>query len=152
MKAVVGASVGGATGGSSSNNEATVTIGDLSTLEVDIEVNEIDVSGVKVGQTAEVTFPAFPDIQEKAEVVSVAAAATNAPSDTAGSGGGIVTFTVKLSIKHPDERLKAGMSANVKILTDDDVATATPSTASVNASSASAASASASAAASGSAS
>lgn len=155
MKAVVGASVGGATGGSSSSSEATVTIGDLSTLEVDIEVNEIDVSGVKVGQTAEVTFPAFPDIQEKAEVVSVAAAATNASSDTAGSGGGIVTFTVKLSIKHPDERLKAGMSANVKIPTDDDAATATPSTASTaasNASSTSAASASASAAASGSAS
>ena len=148
----MGASIGGATGGSSSNNEATVTIGDLSTLEVDIEVNEIDVSGVKVGQTAEVTFPAFPDIQEDAEVVSVAAAATNKSSDTTGSGGGIVSFTVKLSIKHPDDRLKAGMSANVKIPTDDDAATATPSTASVNASSASAASASASAAASGSAS
>ena len=120
-----------------------MTIGDLSTLEVDVEVNEIDVSGVKVGQTAEVTFPAFPDIQEDAEVVSVAAAATNTSSETTGSGGGIVTFTVKLSIKHPDDRLKAGMSANVKIPTADNAATATPQAASGNASSASTASASA---------
>lgn len=123
-KAIVGASVGGASGGTSSG-EASVLIGDLSTLEVDIEVNEIDVSGVKVGQAAEVTFPAFAEMQEEAEVVSVAAAATSSASDSAGSGGsggGIVTFTVKLVIKHPDERLKAGMSVNVRILAEDDVA------------------------------
>lgn len=120
LNAVVGASVGGTSGGGSSEG-ASALIGDLSTLEVDIEVNEIDVSGVEVGQVADVTFPAFPDIQEKAEVVSVAATATNSAGDSggmgagAGSGAGIVTFTVKLVIKHPDERLKAGMSASVSM-------------------------------------
>lgn len=128
MKAVVGSSVGGASGGYATSSEATVVIGDLSTLEVDIEVNEIDVAGVKVGQSAEVTFPAFPDIQETAEVVSVAASATNSSSESTGSGGGIVTFTVKLVIKHPDNRLKAGMSANVRILTDDDAQAASTAT------------------------
>lgn len=135
LKAVVGASVGGASGGTSSSTssgEASVLIGDLSTLEVDIEVNEIDVSGVKVGQAAEVTFPAFPDIQEQAEVVSVAAAATNSTDGSSASGtpgGGIVTFTVKLVIKHPDERLKSGMSASVKIAESGDAASAAASTA-----------------------
>ncbi len=132
LKAVVGASVGGASGGSSSSTDATVLIGDLSSLEVDVEVNEIDVAGVKAGQTAEVTFPAFPDIQESAEVVSIAAAATNASGEAANSGGGIVTFTVKLVMKHPDERLKVGMSANVKIKTEADSGTATPTTTSAN--------------------
>ncbi len=151
LKAVVGASVGGASGGSSSTTEATVLIGDLSSLEVDIEVNEIDVSGVSVGQTAEVTFPAFPDILESAEVVSVAAAATDASSEagtTGGTGGGIVTFTVKLVIKNPDERLKAGMSANVKIETDGNAASANSVSAFVDSGAQSATSASASGSAS----
>ena len=122
LSAVVGSEVGNYSNGSSSS-EGTATIGDLSSFEVDVEVNEIDVSAVKVGQTAEVTFSAFPDLQENAEVVSVAAASTSSSSTGAngsggGSGSGVVTFTVKLVIKQPDTRLKAGMSANVKILTE----------------------------------
>lgn len=125
LNAVVGSEVGSSYGGSSSSSsDGTATIGDLSSFEVDVEVNEIDVSAVKVGQTAEVTFSAFPDLQEEAEVVSVAAASTSSAGSSVGAGsggagsGGIVTFTVKLVIKQPDPRLKAGMSANVKILTD----------------------------------
>ncbi len=123
LNAVVGSEVGNYSNGSSSS-EGTATIGDLSSFEVDVEVNEIDVSAVKVGQIAEVTFPAFPDLQEHAEVVSVAAASTSSTgagasgSGGSGSGSGIVTFAVKLVIKQPDTRLKAGMSANVKIQTE----------------------------------
>ena len=40
---------------------------------------------------------------------------TSGSSDSGSSSGGIVTFTVKLAIKQPDDRLKAGMSASCSL-------------------------------------
>ena len=121
LQATPGAAVGGATGGTSTaKSGALAKIDDLSALAVNVEVNEVDVSSVVVGQSAELTFPAIPDLQLPGRVSSVASVSSSSSGESAttgGGGGGVVTFKVSVVIDTPDERLKPGMTASVKILT-----------------------------------
>lgn len=123
LSAETGASVGGATGGTSTASGPLAQIADLSSLCVDVEVNEMDVSSIKVGQSAKATFTAFPDLELDARIASIASVSTRSESE--GSAGasagrsGVVTFAVKTVIDKPDARLKPGMSASLRILTKD---------------------------------
>lgn len=112
------AKVGARAGGSGNNAGSVAQVADLSQMKVSISINEIDISNVKVGQKAKVTFSALPDLEMTAEVVSVASLSSSASEGTFG-GGGVVTFPVELVIKSPDPRLKPGMSASVTIATQD---------------------------------
>ena len=71
-----------------------------------------------MGQSANVTYPAFPDIVSQGTVTSIASVAN---SDA--YGGGSVTFNVDILIEAPDARLKPGMTAEVSVVTEqlDDV-------------------------------
>jgi HlyD family secretion protein len=113
--------VGGATGGTSTASGPLAQIADLSTISVDVEVNEIDVSDVKVGQQAQVTFTAIPGLELQGTVKSVASVASNANAGSTGTatgaGTGVVTFKATTVIDQPDNRLRPGMSSNVKIVT-----------------------------------
>ena len=122
LQATPGAAVGGATGGTSTAKSGTLAkIVDLSALAVDVEVNEVDISDVVVGQPAQLTFTAVPDLQLEGKVSYVASVSTSASGDAGatGGGGGVVTFKVTVTVDSPDERLKPGMTASVKILTKD---------------------------------
>lgn len=121
MNATEGAGVGGAKGGSnSSNNSSTelVRIADFSKISVSIQVNEVDISKIKTGQKATVTFSALPDVVCDATVESIATVATGSSSSDSGSSG-VVTYTVELIIDDPNENIKPGMSANVSITTQE---------------------------------
>ena len=123
LKAVAGAAVGGATGDSATSTAtgSLMQIADLSSLSVDVEVNEIDIDNVKPDQRASVTFTAVPGLELEGTVTSLASVASNASTDgaTGGGSGGVVTFKATITISTPDERLKPGMSANVSIKTKD---------------------------------
>ncbi len=111
-------SAAGAAGGTASG--AIVQISDVNKMAIDIEVNEIDILSVKQGQHATVTFSAVPDVEIDARVVEVATVASGSSEGAnAGGGGGIVTFHVGLVIDQPDDRLRPGMTAQVKIYTVD---------------------------------
>lgn len=100
----------------SESSNATVQIADLSKMKLTINVNESEVTDIKVGQNVRCTFPALPDLEVTGKVISVASTATSS-SDGSWSDDGVVTFAVEVLIAQPDPRLRLGMSANVSIIT-----------------------------------
>lgn len=124
LNAKVGATVtGGMIMGESdtSGGKQCMQIADLSKMKVTVQVGEKDIAKIAVGQSANVTYPAFPDIVSQGTVTAIASVAN---SDTANGGGGSVTFNVDILIEAPDARLKPGMTAEVSVVTEqlDDVA------------------------------
>lgn len=123
LNAKVGATVtGGMIMGESdtSGGKQCMQIADLSKMKVTVQVGEKDIAKIAVGQSANVTYPAFPDIMSQGTVTAIASVAN---SDTANGGGGSVTFNVDILIEAPDARLKPGMTAEVSVVTEqlDDV-------------------------------
>ena len=122
LNAKVGATVtGGMIMGESdtSGGKQCMQIADLSKMKVTVQVGEKDITKITVGQSANVTYPAFPDIVSQGTVTAIASVAN---SDS-NSGGGSVTFNVDILIEAPDARLKPGMTAEVSVVTEqlDDV-------------------------------
>lgn len=123
LNAKVGATVtGGMIMGESdtSGGKQCMQISDLSKMKVTVQVGEKDIAKIAVGQSANVTYPAFPDIVSQGTVTAIASVAN---SDAANGGGGSVTFNVDILIESPDARLKPGMTAEVSVVTErlDDV-------------------------------
>lgn len=122
LNAKVGATVtGGMIMGESdtSGGKQCMQIADLSKMKVTVQVGEKDIAKIAVGQSANVTYPAFPDIVSQGTVTAIASVAN---SDS-NSGGGSATFNVDILIEAPDTRLKPGMTAEVSVVTEqlDDV-------------------------------
>jgi HlyD family secretion protein len=100
------------------NNPGTVlmTIADLSVMEVEVEVDETDVVGVKLGQEANVRIDAFPDEVFKGKVTEIGSSAIQRVT------GGTTTqeskdFKVVVTLENPGKRLKPGLSASADIIT-----------------------------------
>ena len=89
----------------------TATLGfrldDLSALYVDVEVSEVDINSVSIGQAVTLTFDAILGSEYHGEVSQVSQAATPA--------GGVVNFTVTVRITDPDAKVRPGMTAAVTI-------------------------------------
>lgn len=122
LNAKVGATVtGGMIMGESdtSGGKQCMQIADLSKMKVTVQVGEKDIAKIAVGQSANVTYPAFPDIVSQGTVTAIASVA-NSDSNYSGSS---VTFNVDILIEAPDSRLKPGMTAEVSVVTEqlDDV-------------------------------
>lgn len=122
LNAKVGATVtGGMIMGESdtSGGKQCMQIADLSKMKVTVQVSEKDIAKIAVGQNANVTYPAFPDIVSQGTVTAIASVAN---SDS-NYGSSSVTFNVDILIEAPDARLKPGMTAEVSVVTEqlDDV-------------------------------
>lgn len=77
---------------------------------LEISLNEIDVSKVKTGQKATITFDAVEDLSITGEVAEI---------DSVGTvSQGVVTYVVKIVFDTQDDRVKPSMSASVAIITD----------------------------------
>ena len=83
-------------------------IDDLSELNVDVQISEVDINKVSVGQQAELTFDAISGKSYIGEVTEVAKV-----GEESGSG---VDFTVTLRIVDPDQEVRPGMTAAVNIV------------------------------------
>lgn len=123
LNAKVGATVtGGMIMGESdtSGGKQCMQIADLSKMKVTVQVGEKDIAKIAVGQSANVTYPAFPDIVSQGTVTAIASVAN---SDSGSGSGGSVTLNVDILIEAPDSRLKPGMTAEVSVVTEklDDV-------------------------------
>ncbi len=99
------------------NNPGTVllTIADLSVMEVEIEVDETDVVGVALGQSANVRVDAFPDTVFKGKVTEIGSSAiqrTTGISTTQESKD----FKVVVTLDNPDRKLKPGLSASADVI------------------------------------
>ena len=122
LNAKVGATVTGGVvmgEGDTSGGKQCMQIADLSKMKVTVQVGEKDIAKIAVGQSANVTYPAFPDIVSQGTVTAIASVANSDSS----YGGGSVTFNVDILIEAPDARLKPGMTAEVSVVAEqlDDV-------------------------------
>ena len=118
LNAKVGATVTGGMvmgEGDTSGGKQCMQIADLSKMKVTVQVGEKNIAKIAVGQSANVTYPAFPDIVSQGTVTAIASVAN---SDAANGGGGSVTFNVDILIEAPDSRLKPGMTAEVSVVTE----------------------------------
>lgn len=123
LNAKVGATVAGGVvmgEGDTSGGKQCMQIADLSKMKVTVQVGEKDIAKIAVGQSANVTYPAFPDIVSQGTVTAIASVAN---ADASYGGSGSVTFNVDILIEAPDSRLKPGMTAEVSVVTEqlDDV-------------------------------
>ena len=123
LNAKVGATVTGGMimgEGDTNGGKQCMQIADLSKMKVTVQVGEKDIAKIAVGQSANVTYPAFPDIVSQGTVTAIASVAN---TDSSYGGGGSVTFNVDILIESPDARLKPGMTAEVSVVTEqlDDV-------------------------------
>jgi HlyD family secretion protein len=87
--------------------EPAVEIVNLSSLEVNATLSEIDVVKVKPGQTAQMTFDALPNKTYTATVAEVGPAGTITQ--------GVVNYPVTLRVANTTGEIKPGMTANLNI-------------------------------------
>jgi len=97
------------------NNPGTVlmTIADLSVMEVEVEVDETDVVGLKIGQLSEVRVDAFPNKTIKGKVTEIGSSALQKLTSSEESKD----FKVVITLENPPENLKPGLSASADIIT-----------------------------------
>ena len=98
------------------NNQGTVlaTIADLSVIEAEVEVDETDIPSIRLGQTAEVTIDALPDLRFAGLVTEIG----NSPIQTdAGSGSQATTFKVVVTLKGEIPDVRPGFTCTADITT-----------------------------------
>jgi HlyD family secretion protein len=83
-------------------------IDDLSRLLVDVDVSEVDINSVKIGQSVTLTLDAILDVTYNGTVISVA--------QVGNSSQGAVTFNVTVELTDADAWVKPGMTSAVTIV------------------------------------
>lgn len=84
---------------------------DLSSLLVDVELSEVDINSVAVGQEVTLSFDAILEKKYEGQVIKVSQAGTVV--------GGVVNFTVTVELTDADELVKPGMTAAVNIVVQE---------------------------------
>jgi len=97
------------------NGLMAVKIDDLSRLLVDVEISEVDIRQVQIGQPVSLTFDALPGQEFRGTVVDIAAFGS--------STSGTVNFPVTVEIQNLSTEIKPGMTAAVSVTVNqlDDV-------------------------------
>lgn len=79
-------------------------------MEIEADVPESDIIKISLGQSADISFDAFPvDVIFKAQITEIEPASTVIQD--------VVYYKVKLKLQNFDERIKAGMSCDVDVRT-----------------------------------
>jgi len=97
-------------GGASSVPGGAVLLVDGSRFHIDVNVDEIDIAKLKVGQTVTVSVDALSEATITGKIDRIAPVAT--------SQAGVVSYQVRINVDPTTASLRAGMSANVTIVTD----------------------------------
>jgi HlyD family secretion protein len=84
---------------------------DLTKMQVDTNVSESDIGGIKNGARASFTVEAFPDHVFEGQVDQV----RQAPQTVQN----VVTYDVVVGVANPQDLLKPGMTATVQVVTDE---------------------------------
>jgi HlyD family secretion protein len=83
-------------------------IDDLSRLLVDLEVSEVDINQIEVGQDVTMSFDAILANEYHGKIVEVALVGNNVQ--------GVVNFTVTVELLDPDTQVRPGMTSAVNIV------------------------------------
>jgi HlyD family secretion protein len=84
---------------------------DLTKMQVDTNIDEADIGVVRVGQQASFTVDAFPGVTFRAEVSQIRKAPINVQN--------VITYDAVLTVDNKELKLFPGMTANVRILTNE---------------------------------
>jgi HlyD family secretion protein len=87
-----------------------VDIVDSEGLEAVLNVDEIDIGRLAVGQPAVVVMESWPNVEIESAVTAIAPSASN-------SGSGIVSYEVHLGLGQTDLPILVGMTANADLVT-----------------------------------
>ena len=101
--AEVGEVVAPAVAGGGLTRGAVVTMADLSTLEVEVDINEAYIGGIRRDQSAEITLDAYPDAQFRGHVRQIVPTADRQKA----------TVLVRVAIDSKDTRIMPEMGARV---------------------------------------
>jgi HlyD family secretion protein len=77
---------------------------------IEVNVDEIDVDRVAIGQPVEISLDALPGVLVSGQVADIA--------PTAAGAGGVVTYLVIINLDAPDVSLRPGMSATASIVVE----------------------------------
>ncbi|AUX40004.1 hypothetical protein SOCE26_013990 [Sorangium cellulosum] len=91
------------------DGKALLTVADLSTLVVKVDLNQIDVAKVALGQPATLTLDALPGKTYTAKVTKIA------PASVKLTGREVDVFPVEAELTQVDGLIKPGMTADVRI-------------------------------------
>lgn len=93
--------------------EPLINLPDLSELKVETEVNEVDISKIKIDQRVEIRLDAFSDTVYTGKVISVAGLAKFKQRDSK-----IKVFPVEVLLDGASKKLMPGMTVSCKIIVD----------------------------------
>jgi RND family efflux transporter MFP subunit len=95
---------------SGSSRQIPIIIGDLETLKAQVQVNEVDIPNVAIGQKVMLTFSAIDGLNVSGKVEKM---------DSLGTlTSGVVTFNVTIGFDTLDPRIRPEMSVSASIITD----------------------------------
>ncbi|NEO74706.1 efflux RND transporter periplasmic adaptor subunit, partial [Moorena sp. SIO3H5] len=94
-------------------------LGNLSSLTIEVQVSELDIGQLALGQPAEIRFDAFPDIQVTGSVTRISPVA-----DTTSR-----LIPVEVTLSNPDRRIGSGKLARVQFSTTDNQTVVVPASA-----------------------
>ena len=93
-----------------SSGDVAVQLDDLSNLTVDLEISQMDVNKISIGQTAQLSFDAIPNAVYSGAVIEISEAGSASNEDA--------VFGVRVALTDPDDSIKPGFSTTVSIITD----------------------------------
>lgn len=83
---------------------------DLTSMHLEVNIDESDIARIKEGQDVTFTVDAYPGQNFRGDIIQIRRSATTV--------SGVVTYTVVIDVRNPDLRLFPGMTANTRIVTD----------------------------------
>ncbi len=91
-------------------NQTLISVVSIDNLEIDVNVPEVDIGKIMVGNIVHITLDAFPNETFSGKVVKID------PAETVVSG--VVNFKVTINFDKPDPRFKSGLTSNLEIETE----------------------------------
>ncbi len=88
-----------------------VQLDDLSSLYLDVQISEVDIPLVAVGQPAGLVFDAYYEDTFTGEVVEI--------SPVGSSVQGVVQYSVRIKLEDGDGQIRPGMTASVNIIVEE---------------------------------
>jgi HlyD family secretion protein len=99
------------TGDLVSPGDTAFRIDDLASVYIDLQVSEVDLASLKVGQQATLEFDALPEKVYSGEVTEIGMIGTNSQ--------GVVNYPVTVKVTDADASILPGMTASVTIVVDE---------------------------------
>ena len=96
------------TGDLVNSGDTAFRIDDLANLYIDLQISEVDLASLKVGQEATVEFDAIPDRSYSGEVTEIGM--------VGAVSNGVVNYPVIVRITDADDDIRPGMTASVTII------------------------------------